>query len=82
MGICDLCRRDDLIERCIRLCVADVVGNGALEQEDFLRNDGDVAPQGLGGDLLHIDPVDLDGTADDLVEAVNQIGDGALSGAI
>ena len=65
----------------IQLAEADVVGDGAAEEVRVLQHDAQAAAQGLLRDVPHVDAVVGDDAAAHLVEAVDQVGDGGLSGS-
>ena len=71
----------NLLLRGIRQTVADVLGDGAGEEEGHLRDDTDLAVQGGLGDGANIDIIDQDGAFGDFVKAGDQIGDGGFAGA-
>ena len=62
--------------------VADVLGDGAGEEEGFLRNDAHLAVQGFLGDGAHVDAVDDDCAFGDFVKAGDQVGDGGFAGPV
>ena len=61
--------------------VSDVLHDGAREQVRILQNHGDVAPQLIPLVGTDVHAVDGDGSLVDIVEAVEQVGDGGLARA-
>ena len=60
---------------------ADVVGDGAGEEEGVLQDDAEALAQRVEVLLADVDAVDEDAAALDVVEAHHQAGDGGLAGA-
>ena len=79
VGIRQLRSGTDLLVRGVQLAVADVVGNGAGEEMGVLKHDAQGAAQALLADVPHVDPVVGDEAALDLIEAVDEVGNGGLS---
>ena len=71
----------NLVESGVRLAVADVLGDGAVEQKGGLGNQADLGAQVLQADLADVDPVDFDAAAGDVVETADQVDKGALADA-
>ena len=74
-------RRDALLVGGVLASVADVLHDGAREEVHILQDDAERAPQVALADIDDIDTVVGDGAALDIVEAVQQVGYGRLSGA-
>ena len=81
VGVGQLGGGPDLFIRGVQLAVADVVGNGAGEEVGILQDDAQRLPQRVLADLPDVDAVVGDGSLLDVVEAVDEVGDGGLSGA-
>ena len=65
----------------LRVAEADVIGDGAGEEEGVLRHQADLAVQRALGDPAHVDPVDAHRAGGDVVKAGDQVADGGLAGA-
>ena len=65
----------------VQLAKADVVGDGAAEQVGILEHDAQGAAQIRLADVLEVDAVVGDAPLADLVEPVDQVGDGGLARA-
>ena len=65
----------------VRSPKADVVHHGGAEQEGILQHDADLLAQRFGGDVAHVDAVDLDRAVGHIVEARQQVDDGGLARA-
>lgn len=74
-------RFDDFLIRSIQPSEADVVGNGPFKQMDILKHHAHDTAQVQFVDPPDVDAVDGDGAVFDLVEPVDEIGDGSLAGA-
>ena len=61
--------------------VADVVGDGVVEQHGVLRDHADGGAEARLGDVAQVLAVDGDAALDDIVEAIEQARDGGLAGA-
>ncbi|MPN34055.1 hypothetical protein SDC9_181547 [bioreactor metagenome] len=59
----------------------DVVENGVVEQYRVLGDDADGGPEAALAKAAQVMPVDADGAAADIVEAVEQSGQGRFAGA-
>ena len=64
----------------IQLAVADILHDGAGEQVDILQNHAQGAAQVGLGDLVDVDIVIADLAVGDVIEPVDQVGDGGLAG--
>ncbi len=65
----------------VQLAEADIFLDGAGEQVGVLQYDAQALPQGVLFDFPHVDAVVGDAAVVDVVEPVDQVGDGRLSGA-
>ena len=81
MGVGALSGGDALLVSGIQPSVADVVHDGAGEQVGVLEHRPQGAAQVVLADGLHIDAVIGDESSLDLIEAVDQVGDGGLARA-
>ena len=77
----ELCRGDALFIRCAELAVADVVHHRAGEQVGVLQHDAQRAAQVGFFDLVDVDAVVADLALLNIVETVDQVGDGGLARA-
>jgi hypothetical protein len=66
-------RRLDPLARGARRPVADVAGDGVVEQHRVLRDHADLRPQRGDRHVADVDAVDEDGAAGDVVEARDQV---------
>ena len=80
VGIGQLGRGVDLLIGGIQLAVADVLPDGTGEQGHILEHDAQTAAQVRLADAGDVDAIVGDGTAVDVIEAVDQVGDGGLAG--
>ena len=71
----------DFLIRCIQLSVADVVPDGAGEQEIILGHDAHLPPQAFDGNLLHVMAVDVHMALLNVVKTAYEIDDGGFSGS-
>ena len=76
----ELGRRDALLVGRIQVAVADVVHHGAGEQVHVLQHDAQRAAQIGLADLVDVDAVVADFAVGDVIEAVDEVGDGRLAG--
>ena len=74
-------RRLDLLLRGPWLAKGDVIRNRAAEQENILLDDRNLAAQARQVPIAHVDAVDQDTPAVHIIDAVEQLGDGALAAA-
>ena len=81
VGIGQLCRLDARFVRGVQSAVADVLHDGTGEQVGILQNDAQASPQIRLFDLVDVDAVVADLAVGNIVEPVDQIGDGGLAGA-
>ena len=81
MGIGQLRRLDAVLIRSIQLAVADVVHDGAGEQVGLLEHHAQGPPQIGLGDLVDVDVVVADFAVGNVIEAVNQVGNGGFARA-
>ncbi len=81
MGTDGLGRGDDLLLAGVRAAESDVLAHGAGEEEPFLRDDPQLAPQALLGHLAEVVAVDGDPAVARVVEAGEELGDRGLAGA-
>ena len=65
----------------VELAKADILRNGAAKQVRILQHNAERPAQAGLGDVLDVDAVVRDLAVIDLVEAVDEVGDGRLSGA-
>ena len=80
VGIGQLGRGVDLLIGGIQLAVADVLPDGTGEQGHILKHDAQTAAQVRLADAGDVDAIVGDGTAVDVIEAVDQVGNGGLTG--
>ena len=71
----------DLLVRGVQTAVTDIVRHGAGEKVGILQNHAQGPAQGVLGNIPHIDAVVGNGTALDLIKAVDEAGDGGLARA-
>lgn len=71
---------DDLLEACFGQTVTDVVEKGAVEEERFLLNDANLLAIVGEVEVADIDIVERNLTTADVVEAGDEIDDGAFTG--
>ena len=81
MGIHRFGSSYDFIIRCVKLSIADVVPDGAGEQEVVLGHDAHLPPQAFDGNLLHVMAVDVHMALLNVVKTADQIDDGGFSGS-
>ena len=74
-------RLHDLLEGGVRLAVADVLLDGAVEDVVLLQDQADVVAQVAGVPFAQVHPVQQDFAALRHIELVQQVHDGALAGA-
>ena len=79
VGVGELGRRDALLVGGVQVAVADVVHHGAGEQVGVLQHDAERAAQVGLADLVDVDAVVADLAVGDVVEAVDEVGDGRLA---
>src|SRR5207302_9218308 len=72
---------DNLLHRGVGVAVADVVEDAVVEQERLLLHEGEVAAEAVAGDGAEVAAVEGDGAGGGVVEAQEQVEDGALAGA-
>ena len=70
---------DDLFVGGVEAAVADVLHDGAAEQVGILQDHGDVLSQHVALDVLDVDAVDGDRAGINVIEAVEQVGNGGLA---
>src|SRR5581483_12317327 len=58
--------------------ISDVVAQGGIEQEDILQDQADIAAQRVLRDLVHIYAIDGNTTSTGVIEAGEQVQDGAF----
>ena len=80
MRIGELCRLDAFLIRRVQLSVADVLHDRARKQVGILQDDTHRAAQVCLFDLIDIDAVVTDLAVGNVVEAVQEVGDGGLAG--
>ena len=68
-----------LLIRCVQTAVADVIGHGAGKEVGILEHHAQRPAKGILLDVPHVDAVVGNGAALDLVEAVDEAGDGGLA---
>ncbi len=71
---------DALVGR-VGLGERDVGGDGVVEEERVLEHDADGTAQRVQGNVAHVDAVEDDASAVDVVEPRDQAGDGRLAAA-
>ncbi len=81
MGVGQLCSGDALLVGGIQFAIADVFHDGPGEEVDILQHDAKRAPQIRLVNPADVDAVIDDGTVVNVVEPVDQVGDGRLTGA-
>src|SRR5262249_58257029 len=81
LGTGKTCGADHLIEGRVGLGHADVLADGAAEQEVFLKYDADIAAQVIEVVFANVDAVDLDQPVVFAVQALQQARDGGLARA-
>ena len=81
VGVGGLCRGDALLVGGVQTAVADVVHDGAGEQVGVLKDGALTEPQGVLLDVPDVDAVAGDHAALDLIEPVDEVGDGGLARA-
>ena len=74
-------RRDAFLVRGVQTAVADIVHDGAGEDEGVLLHDAHLPPQGAEGDALEVVAVNAHGPFRYVIEAGEQVHDGAFAGA-
>jgi hypothetical protein len=72
-------RLDDVVEAGTRIGGEQVLVDGAAEKIRFLGHDAEILPQLVGGEMTDIAAVDLDAAFFGLIEAEQQLGEGALA---
>ena len=77
----EFCRRDALFVRRVQPAVTDIVHDRARKQVGILQNDAERPTQILFIDLVDIDAVVADLAVLDVVETVDEVGDGRLARA-
>ena len=73
--------RHDVVHRLPEVAVGDVGADGVVEEEGELRDDGDLRAQRAQRVVADVDAVDRDPPLGHVVEARDQIGEGALAAA-
>lgn len=81
MGIGIFCRLDDFLPGGIRLSVTDIVIDCTHKQIDILLYNSNLVAQIGKAHILHIHPVNLDGTARHVIKTRDQGTKRALSGS-
>ncbi len=81
IGVGGACGGEDLGAGGVSSRVGDVVGDGAVEQEDVLLDDAEVCAVFGDGEIAEVDAVDEDATVGGVVEASDEVGEGCLAGA-
>ena len=81
MGVGKLCRLDAFFVGGIQLAVADIIHHGAGEQVGILQHDTKAAAQVGLFNLVDIDAIVADLAVGNVVEPVDQVGDGGLARA-
>ena len=79
MDVSGLCGGDDFLTGGIRFCVADVVGDGAVEQEGVLQYRRNVFTKTLQGDIADVLPVYQNRTIHRIIETGDKLGNGGFS---
>ena len=79
VGACQLGGLHALLIRGVQTAVADIVHHRAGEQVGILKHDAKTAPQILLADLVDVDAVVADLAVGDVVESVDEVGDGGLA---
>ena len=80
-GLRRLGRRPHLVHRGLGAAIGDVVAHGAREEERLLQHHADLRAQARQGHLAHVVSVDEHGAARHVVEARDEVDDGALARA-
>ena len=81
MGICDLCGFHAVLVGRVKAAVSYVLHNRSGEKVGILKHRSERAPQIAFPDIADIDAVVGDGSALNVIEPVDQVCDGRLSGA-
>ncbi len=79
MGLGDSCGGFDLLLRCMRSAVDQVLPHGAVEEEDVLAHEADGTAQVGGAQVPQVEAVEADGPGGDVVEAEDQLEQGGLA---
>ena len=74
-------RRVDLLVGGVRLGEAQVVGDRGVEEVRLLGDDADRAGEGVEVEVAHVDPVEGDPAAGDVVQPRHQVAERGLAGA-
>ena len=72
---------DDFVIRCAGPAQLNVPADGVVEQNGFLRDDGNLVAQIAGGNVANVHAADVDDAALRVVKAQQQIGQRGFAGA-
>src|SRR5687767_13078153 len=81
MGICNLCRVDDLFLTDIRLSKNYVIKNRIVKKNRLLANHSDLVSQGFQLDVFNINSVNQDLSLSEIIESSCKVGNRAFSRA-